>query len=291
MDWQDLARHQAGAIDRRQLSACGLSEGRIDRMVADRRLVQLLPCVYSPRPVPSSIAQREWAAVLWSGGVLSHRSAARRWGLPAPAATRPDVTVGDRRFRGRAPGVRVHRVELGMHEAATAGGAPVTSRPRTVVDLLRTEPYSAARDLRDRALAQGWVDEREIVRSFAGALGRTGNVQLRRLVSEIEAGVQAESERRLHRILRAANITGWVAQYRVRVSGRTVFIDVAFPEQRVAIEVDGRRYHGDWADRFDDDRDRQNALAAAGWRVLRFTWTHLADPEYVVAQIVQLLAA
>jgi very-short-patch-repair endonuclease len=77
----------------------------------------------------------------------------------------------------------------------------------------------------------------------------------------------------------------------VRLRGRIAYIDVAFPEQKVAVEVDGRTAHGPWSDRFDDDRERQNALVAAGWRVLRFTWTHLQDPGYVRAQIVQFLAA
>ena len=40
-----------------------------------------------------------------------------------------------------------------------------------------------------------------------------------------------------------------------------------------------------------DDRARQNALVAAGWTVLRFTWSHLQDPDYVLSQIVQYLAA
>ena len=57
------------------------------------------------------------------------------------------------------------------------------------------------------------------------------------------------------------------------------------------IEVDGRAAHDDWSDRFDDDRARHNDLLAAGWRVLRFTWAHLQDPEYVLRQIAQLVAA
>lgn len=61
--------------------------------------------------------------------------------------------------------------------------------------------------------------------------------------------------------------------------------------RRLVIEVDGYAYHsGD--DRFQRDRTKQNALLAAGWRVLRFTWADLVDrPDTVLARITEILAA
>jgi very-short-patch-repair endonuclease len=293
MDWRDRARFQAGVIERRQLRGDGISEDAVRGMVARRELQEVLPAVYSPRPVPASFRQRLWAVVLWSdGGVISHRSAARLWRLPTESTTTVHVTVNDRRFRKLMPGVRLHRVQLRPPQCTRADGLPTTDRARTVIDLLRTERYGTARDLRDRALQQGWIDEYSVRRSVSEQLGRTGNTQLRRLLAELEAGAQAESERRLHAILRRAGISGWKPQYRVRVGDRTAYIDVALPAHKIAIEVDGRRHHDDAAERFEDDRDRQNLLISAGWRVLRFTWAMLdGDPDAVIARIVQLLAA
>jgi very-short-patch-repair endonuclease len=292
MDWRDVARRQSGVIAREQLRACGLSEHEVRGLVRRHDLTDLLPGVYTPRPVPDSIGQQEWAAVLWSGGVLSHRSAARRWQLQIDASPHPHVTVGDRRFRGRVDGVCVHRVRIDPGHVTTASGLRVTNRPRTVIDLLRTEGYGPARDLRDRALSQRWMDELAIARSISAQLGRTGNAQLRRLLAELEPGAQAESERVLHAILRHAGLTGWRPQFRVRLGPRTAYVDVAFPDRLIAIEVDGRRYHGDDSDRFEDDRIRQNDLVAHGWRVLRFTWRQLTEqPQLVLSRIVQLLAA
>ena len=51
-------------------------------------------------------------------------------------------------------------------------------------------------------------------------------------------------------------------------------IDLAFPEQKVAVEVDGWAWHVD-ADRFRADRRKQNAFVRAGWDPLRFTWQDL----------------
>ena len=292
MDWRDRARRQAGVISHGQLVHSGLSHARIDGLVRRRDLVELLPGVYSPRPVPGSMRQRMWAAALWSGGVISHRSAASLWKFPIPPTTVVHVTVDDRRYRKHPSGVRTHRVPLGRLHRTTFDGLPITDRARTVIDMLRTEAIDTARALLDRALQQRWLTEQELDADLRAGKGRTGNSQLKVLRSEIEPGAQAESERRMHRLLRRAGISGWVAQYQVQLPIGTRYIDIAFPEQRVAIEVDGRRTHDASSDRFEDDRARQNELAALGWRVLRVTWTMITRrPETVLHQIAQLLAA
>lgn len=47
-------------------------------------------------------------------------------------------------------------------------------------------------------------------------------------------------------------------------------VDLAYPEHKLAIEIDGLRWHGTPGQRRSDDA-RQNRLAEAGWLVLRFT--------------------
>ena len=60
-----------------------------------------------------------------------------------------------------------------------------------------------------------------------------------------------------------------VSEYRGAVEGRGFRIDVAFPAERLAIECDGFRYHRSLS-AFKADRERQNLLVCAGWRVLRY---------------------
>src|SRR4029079_2234357 len=107
-----------------------------------------------------------------------------------------------------------------------------------------------------------------------------GNVRIRRVIRTLTDGAEAESERRLHRLLRQHGITGWTANHPVLVGGALVArLDVAFLAQRIAIEVDGFAYHRD-RNRFQRDRTRQNALVNLGWTILRFTWQDItAHPD------------
>jgi hypothetical protein len=83
-----------------------------------------------------------------------------------------------------------------------------------------------------------------------------------------------------------AGITGWVANHPVWHDGELVAVlDVALILRQVAVEIDGWAFHSD-VDRFQRDRERQNALISLGWTVLRFTWADLAHrPEYVASTV------
>lgn len=95
----------------------------------------------------------------------------------------------------------------------------------------------------------------------------------------------SEAERVLHAILREAEITGWAPNAAVQVSFGVIHVDVLFTRARLVVEVDGWAHHTQ-ADRFQEDRRRQNALIGAGWNVLRFTWRDLIErPEAVIATV------
>lgn len=97
--------------------------------------------------------------------------------------------------------------------------------------------------------------------------------------------VRSEAERLLVRLLRAAKVSGWKANF--PVCG--YLVDIAFPIERVAVEVDGWAFHSDQRT-FQRDRARQNAIALSGWQVLRFTWLDLTEhPQRVIAEIVAAL--
>jgi very-short-patch-repair endonuclease len=168
------------------------------------------------------------------------------------------------------PGARIRRVELVNGDLTRRYGLPVTGRVRSGLDLLTDLDIVEATRFADRAVSQGWLTIADLRHRLAAPL--PGNVRIRRVLRTLTDGAEAESERRLHRLLRTHGITGWTVNYPVVVRGALVArLDVAFIAQRIAIEVDGFAYHADRS-RFQRDRTRQNALVNLGWTVLRFTW-------------------
>ena len=92
-------------------------------------------------------------------------------------------------------------------------------------------------------------------------------------------------EVRMANLLHRSGLPKAVFQHEVSIDGRRYRIDFAYPERRIAIEVDG------WA-KFSSPEGaqavlaRQNALVAAGWTVLRFTWGDVVRRPRHVAGLV-----
>lgn len=140
--------------------------------------------------------------------------------------------------------------------------------------------------LMDSAL-QHHVELRELWQAQLRNKGRYGSPAARRLLQVASDGARSEAERLLVKLLREARITGWRTNY--RVSGYK--IDVAFPNQKVAVEADGWAFHSDH-EAFQHDRERQNVIALLGWQVLRFTWLDLVEyPGRVTAVIRSAISA
>ena len=114
---------------------------------------------------------------------------------------------------------------------------------------------------------------------------RVGNRTRRQLLLDSRAEPWSAAERRFHRLLRDAGITGSQANRPVRVNDSMFYIDIIFQKLKLIIEIDGRLYHTG-AEVFETDRWRQNLLILDGWCVLRFTWTMIEErPEEVTAMV------
>jgi very-short-patch-repair endonuclease len=97
-------------------------------------------------------------------------------------------------------------------------------------------------------------------------------------------------EARVLRIIRRLRLPEPRVNYRAQVGGKRRYLDLAWPEAKVAVEFDGFVPHSTRRV-FDDDRSRQNDLVAAGWTVFRITKTMLdADPRGAFAPIAAVLA-
>ncbi|MDN5920137.1 MAG: endonuclease domain-containing protein [Pseudonocardia sp.] len=132
----------------------------------------------------------------------------------------------------------------------------------------------------DRALRRR-VSFADLYAAYCRMLGATGAARVRPLLVGAADRADSRAERLLLSMLRRAGIGGFVRG----LPFGPWEIDVAFPAERVAIEFDGWAFHND-PQRFQNDRTKGNALVAAGWTLLRFTWRDITDrPAAVVAQI------
>lgn len=264
----------------------GLSHAAVARRVRSGHWRRTSPGVYFVDDRPFSDAARIRAAV-WSYGEHASASgmAAAWWhNLTQFAPNVVEVTVPRNSHGRRHDGCRVRRRDLKPADIVEVRGLQVTELALTVVE-------AAVRPRRNVKLFDAALQRRADLPSLWLAhmrnKGRYGSPAARMLLQAAADGARSQAERILIQLLRSAKITGWKANY--PVAGYKV--DVGFPKQKVAVEVDGFAFHSSSED-FHQDRRRQNAIALAGWQVLRFTWLDLTEsPDRVIAEILHAVSA
>lgn len=274
-----LRRHD-GVITLAQARDAGLSTRAIQRRVESGRWRRCARGVYFVDDRPFTDAARIRATVWGYGRHAAASGLTAGWWhhLTRFAPERIEVTVPRDSHGRRHDRSRLRRRNLDPCDVVEVNGLRVTALPLTVVEA--AVQFGGGAKLMDSAL-QRHVDLLSLWRTHLRNKGRTGAPRARRLLQAADDGARSEAERRLLRILRDARITGWKANY--RVGGYRV--DVGFPVQKVAIEVDGFAFHSG-AEEFQVDRTRQNDIVMMRWTVLRFTWLDLVEyPERVLAVI------
>lgn len=237
---------------------------------------------------------RVLAVCLALDGIASHRTAAALHHVDGFPPTIIEVSVPYGRSV-RRKGVVIHEsTDLHLFEAVMIDGIPTTPVARLAVDLGAVVPFKRY----DRAI--GDVIRRELVTwqvllqqlFLHSRRGRNGVGVLRALLTERygeEVG-ESELERAFLRELLRRGLAEPVTQHVVRDrDGFIARVDFAYPALRIAIELDGRRFHDDTV--FEADRDKRDRLVAAGWAVHEVTWRMLFDhPEKVFRRIERTVA-
>jgi very-short-patch-repair endonuclease len=290
-----LAQRQHGIITRAQALAHGASDSAIRRRTASGQWRRVRPGAYAIGAAAATWEQGVMAAVLCAGdGVLaSHRTAARLWGLVDRTGRLEVLVPGDRLVR--LHGVTAHRSRLLAEiDRAERHGIPCTSIARTLVDVAPSAGDRLVGRWVDLALREGHGDLVSIA-SRAADLTTRGRHLPSSLMTALalrndgyDPGRSALESRVLEALARAG-IEPPVRQHPfLRANGVEGYIDLAYPDARLAIELDGWAEHG-LRSAFDADRVRGNELVLAGWRLLRFTWSMPDDA--ICAAIAAALAS
>ncbi|MGH7500710.1 MAG: DUF559 domain-containing protein [Longimicrobiales bacterium] len=283
---QEFAARQHGVVTRRQLLAAGFSDDSIDGRLRRHQLRVLHAGVYQSGPVAGPRV-REMAAVLACNGVVSHWSAGAMRGVMSDRPGEPvDIAIQGAR-RVQRPGIRVHRCTLKREDIGQIDGVPVTTLPRTLLDLAGV---ATPREL-ERALA---IAERNdpnvrarLQRLLERHATRRGTRRLRELLRRGDPTLtRSEAEALMLELIRSAGLPE--PAMNVVVQGHEV--DCYWRKARLVVEVDGYAWHGSHR-AFLRDRERDAALAAAGIQVLRLSWSQLtAHRDRTLVQLALAIA-
>ncbi len=292
---RQISEKQHGTVTRSQALAVGMTSSAIERRVSNGMWTRLAEGVYLLHGRSTPLAMMA-AATVALPAVISHEAAADLHGLKGVVKGRAVVTV-PHRMSNRFTGVEIHEsTDLQPGHITTVDHLPVTTVPRTLFDLSIVLGHRQLMRVVDNAISTRQVQPSDlaVVLAEIGRRGRPGTTRFRQMVAELAPGYvapESELERRMIDLLELAGFPPPVRQspfpWRTSVDGR---LDLVYPESRVIIECDGRRWHTT-AEAFERDRRRDNLAQLNGWLILRFTWTDTTRHAHVVVeQVRQALA-
>lgn len=281
-------------LSRAQALEAGVTRRQIDRLLAGGEWRRVHPGVYRHTSVVPSPEGCVRAAALWLGerAVLTGAGAAWWWEVLPEAPARWQFVVS--RHRPPTDDLRLVVGFVDPLEQTVRREVRVVSRPlavlRAAAELEVGQPGRGIA-LVDRAKQRRLVSARDLEQSSARHRGTWGSREMRRLLDRTGDDAHSALERLAVRLLRQAGVRGFVLNHRTTLrSGRRVELDLAFPDRKVAIELDGYAFHSG-PEAHQADVARANEVMADGWTLRRFTYRDLvSDPDGFVRAVLEVLA-
>ena len=166
---------------------------------------------------------------------------------------------------------------------------PVTAVDRTIIECARDVDQPVLGRIVEEALRQRLTRVERLGTRLQALCphGCKGTGRLRAVLVDLSDGeppTESELESEFRRLCRRV---GFSPSRQTRVTDTTVIgrVDFAFPEHKVIVELDGRRWHS-MKTEIERDRVKEARLSAEGWIVLRYTWDQVKKhPESVIAAL------
>ena len=219
-----------------------------------------------------------------SAAVFSGLTAAWLNGLDVEPCAPIEVTIPKGLGITVRRGMVVRRSALSKGEISICRGFPATTMVRTLLDLSGCLDLTEAVVIADMAIHAGLLKRAALDASLAKYAGTMGISALRLVALHAEPASESPMETRLRMLLVPSGLPRPQAQVEIhdrwgRFIGRP---DLYYRDQRLGLEYDG----GIHRDKLVDDNRRQNRLADAGVRLLRFTAADIYNsPDSVVALV------
>ncbi len=274
-----LMRRQYGLITREQALQCGLTPQQIAWLLTKGRWRLVRPDVYEIAGTPATWEQAVLAAVLAGGDgvVASHGSAGRLRALKRVDDAGLEVVSPLGRHK-RLDGVVGHRSgALFDSDLTSYRGIPTTTVARTLIDVSGRLTERQLGQAIDDALRRRILDLEDLRRT-AGRLGSAPGRSMRKVHRALGLRIpgydplDSDLETRVLRVIAIAGLPVPRQQHPIVLAGIEVHLDLAYPDARLAIELDGWEWHHNRS-AFDDDRWRDVELVKLRWMNLRLTAT------------------
>ncbi|GMQ86717.1 MAG: hypothetical protein BMS9Abin07_2309 [Acidimicrobiia bacterium] len=288
-----LSARQGGVLRRDQALTCGLTAHQIDQRVKEGRWTSLGRHGYRLLDMPGTLDLVRAAIAALPAAVVSHHAAAELHDIARVPRGIASVSVHTRTTHD-FPGVVVHRnQDLARLHITELAGLPVTTVSRTIVDLAGLITHRHLAVVVDEAIAASLasIDDIRVVLDEVAGRGKPGVAALREVIGARSPGPERGStlERGGARVLVEGGLPEPIYEFSIPWAPERRF-DCAYPDDRLAIEWDSKRWHLQ-LDAFDRDRERDREAVLHGWRVLRFTWNDVEQrPEMVVETVRRALA-
>jgi hypothetical protein len=191
-------------------------------------------------------------------------------------------------------GINAHRDgSLNPADRTLLHGIPCTSVARTLLDFAAVAPVWELRKAISEAEVLRILNHGEVRQLIKRSRGRRGVARLRMVMDEIHPltkRTRSDMELLFLRMCERAGLPRPEVNVTLYPSGRRTMPDFLWRDAALIVEADSRRYH-DTDSAFQGDREREQRLQLAGWRVSRCTWEQVErEPRRLAETIRGLLA-
>jgi hypothetical protein len=281
---------QSPAFDTKHALALGVSPSRLRASDLDAPFTGIRATSRA-----ETVAERclHYLPRLRSGQFFSHSTAAVLLRVPLPRRIEADARlhVSDRGKRPRTRGIVGHR--SASTPIAHVGEIPVTHPDWLLAELaseLTVEELVVAGDALVRRKRSATT--LDALRTTAARLDARGILRVRAALEHVRSGTDSPMETRLRLLITRAGLPEPVIGHTIRdVNGDFIGTpDLAYVEQRIAIEYEGA-VHRDDPRVFAEDILRRELMQEADWYVIRVISDHVfRSPAWLAARISRILA-
>jgi len=171
-------------------------------------------------------------------------------------------------------------------------GIPCTTVARTLLDFAAVAPVWELRKAVSEAEVRRILDHDEVRKLIRRSGGRRGVARLRMVMDEIHPKTKwTRSDMEVAFLEMCCRASLPVPEVNVSLypGGRKTMPDFLWRDAGLVVEADSREFH-DTGSAFESDREREQRLQLAGWRVSRCTWRQIdREPRRLAETIHGLL--